>query len=217
MVKKNITRWLFCGLVFCGTIDATFANDNVEVEKVNLTAEDAEAKWNPVQFLFWNDCQKKDVIGLRLLAMHKAQRVYGLDILSFVPSEEAYGIQCSIVSHISETGKGIQVALGNNYTNYSGLQAAAVNMTVDNSKLSRASGLQVAIINFANFLDGVQVGLWNSANWGGAQIGLINSADAAKVQIGLLNINKNSSLFPVLPLINVSNGEEQNQTKASWF
>ena len=217
MLKKNIIKLLFCGLVCCAGVDKIFANDTIEMEKINLTAEDADAKWNPVQFLFWTDCQNKDVIGFRLLAMHKAKRVYGLDILSFVPAEEAYGIQCSIVSHISETGKGIQVSLGNNYTNYSGLQAAAVNMTVDNSKLSRASGLQAAIINVANFLDGIQVGLWNSADWGGAQIGLINSADAAKLQIGLLNVNKNSSLFPVLPVINVSNGEEENQTKPSWF
>ncbi len=216
MIKKSILSLLCCGVALCGSTTTLMANDNgSDMQAVEYIAKQQE--WTATQFLFWNDCQDKDIYGIRLLAMQKARKVIGLDLLSFVPVEEAYGLQCSIVSHIAQNGQGIQVSLGNNYTNYSGLQCAIVNMTVDNNKLSRASGLQAALINVANFLDGIQVGIWNDANWGGAQIGLVNTADAAKLQIGLLNINKNSSLFPVMPIINVSNGEEKNQTKASWF
>ncbi|UDQ98191.1 hypothetical protein AAEX28_14565 [Lentisphaerota bacterium WC36G] len=217
MLNKKLICTLIGGLSIFASLKNIRAEDGYNSQINNISYEDSEAKWNPIQFLFWDNCENKDVYGLRLLAVHKAKKVTGVDIVSFSEAEEAYGIQCGIVSHISGNGKGIQVSLGNNYTNYSGLQAAAVNMTVDKGSLSRASGVQAAIINVANFLDGVQVGLWNSANWGGAQIGLINTGDATKLQIGLLCVNKNSSLFPVLPIVNVSNGEEKNQTKPSWF
>ena len=66
-------------------------------------------------------------------------------------------------------------------------------------------GFQSALITEAGTLRGVQWGFFNYCGEldNGNQIGFINYAVSGRgLQIGLINVLKESSLFPVLPIIN---------------
>ena len=84
---------------------------------------------------------------------------------------------------------------------------------------STLAGLGLGVVNFVeNEMYGVQVGLWNHANWGaGLQAGLVNTAssfaglqvgafnwadDLDGLQLGLINVIADQTVF-VFPILNI--------------
>jgi hypothetical protein len=67
-------------------------------------------------------------------------------------------------------------------------------------------GLQTALVDTGNAVEGVQWGFYNGAkNMNGLQLGFINVADNIKgLQVGLVNVIKKNGWFPVMVIVNGS-------------
>jgi hypothetical protein len=150
--------------------------------------------WTPVQLALWNPIQVfgegTSVTGLRLTGISGANRdVTGLDLLG-------------LASRTRGDQTGLQLALydevGGDLT---GWQIGAFATDVD----GRARGLQsAALYNHAGEGVGVQLagGLNRTERMRGLQIALVNwTDDLDGVQIGLVNINRNGWI-PFLPVLN---------------
>lgn len=104
--------------------------------------------------------------------------------------------------------KGAQIGAVNHSGSFCGLQDGIVNVSG-----SSFAGVQFALGNFANDLQGLQMGWYFllgvnmvSGEMSGCQIGLVNYAERIRggVQIGLVNIIAENGWLPVLPIINGS-------------
>ena len=142
------------------------------------------------------------------------------------------GVQTALLVNRAGTGSGVQLAAGCNFSDrYRGVQVALVNLDGDdvhgaqigfvNVGAKEFSGLQLGafngspegsyrgwqagLLNTADTLSGVQVGLVNLADSAeGWQVGLYNDARTLRgVQIGLLNRVVESDL-PFLPFLRLS-------------
>lgn len=73
-----------------------------------------------------------------------------------------------------------------------------------NSAAANTTGIQIACVNLAGGMSGMQVGLYNAADETfGVQIGVVNySVNMAGLQIGLINIISESTI-PVMPILNI--------------
>ncbi|MDO4161144.1 MAG: DUF3943 domain-containing protein [Prevotellaceae bacterium] len=129
---------------------------------------------------------------LNLMSSFALKEMHGLQIagLSGIASD-MHGVQLSVFSNVSLTPfKGIQLS---GVTNISrgvklGIQASAL----ANISSSYMRGLQMAPYNYADTLNGSQIGVFNVciSHPRGVQIGIVNySRDTVAHKIGLVNIN----------------------------
>jgi hypothetical protein len=160
-------------------------------------------------------------VQLGLFGVSARRYAKGLQLgLFFTDTAELLGVQLAGVANVARAFQtGLQLTLGANYAGVSaqGMQAGGlVNYAAQvfgtqlafgvNVALECAYGLQLASLNFAPRLMGVQLGFGNGAHHvhglqagglnvatgrvRGAQIGLINYAEEADVSIALLGVTK---------------------------
>lgn len=106
------------------------------------------------------------------------------------------GVEVGVLwNHKSEFVSGVQIAAGANISNgpVDGVQIALVNIAGQNSE-----GLQLGLTNFAEDLNGLQVGLFNWGSQTEVQIGIINIAEKSDFSLGIFNLNWGYALHPVL-------------------
>jgi hypothetical protein len=112
-------------------------------------------------------------------------------VISSVAAEGGHGVQLSGTSNMSaQEFNGLQLSGINNITNgmNRGLQLSAI-LNVSESKMG---GWQLGAINFADSLNGAQIGVFNIARKRpkGWQVGIVNlSYDSIGHKIGLVNVN----------------------------
>jgi len=113
--------------------------------------------------------------------------VYGVQLSGFMNhSKIAEGVRCGFVNVSTEWTKGLQLGVLNlNFQNSTGLDLAVVNTASKNMR-----GVQLGIVNYVSNQKGVQLGIFNSAEW-------------SSIQFGLINIIKNGWL-PFFPFFNFS-------------
>ena len=202
MILKSIPVYL---LAFCFGVNV-FAED-VKKEIVKEQSCSKAENVNAVENNYYN---------IRCFDFFAESALVGIDLFNFSPVKKTFGLQVNFLNKVIEEGGGLQLGFSNETKKYTGLQIGLVNTPLENST-SIFKGFQAGIYNKSDKLNGAQIGLWNKNSWGGLQIGLINDGRSSRFQIGLLNMNKESALFPVLPLINFSFADDQQYTKASWF
>jgi len=109
-----------------------------------------------------------------------------------------------IANIVNNDGTSLQIALVNfSEFTFTGLQIGAVNVAAFDDNAG-AEAFQIGVLyNYANAINGAQIGLINHANYAkGLQIGLINyAADMSGIQIGLINVI-DSKDYPFFPIIN---------------
>ena len=112
-------------------------------------------------------------------------------VVSSVAIEGGHGVQLSSMSNTSaHTFNGLQLSAINNITQ--GMDKGVQLSGILNVSSAMQRGLQFAAINYADSLNGAQVGVFNIARKRpkGWQVGLINlSYDSIGHKIGLVNIN----------------------------
>ncbi|MBR6121425.1 MAG: DUF3943 domain-containing protein [Prevotella sp.] len=112
-------------------------------------------------------------------------------VVSSVATEGGHGVQLSSMSNTSaHTFNGLQLSAINNITQ--GMDKGVQLSGLLNVSSAMQRGLQFAAINYADSLNGAQVGVFNIARKRpkGWQVGLINlSYDSIGHKIGLVNIN----------------------------
>lgn len=111
--------------------------------------------------------------------------------LNLIYGRNAYvtGLDVGLVNHTKTgTSKGVQFGMvGLVESDFVGWQSNDINITKGNFK-----GLQLGVVNYANYANGVQ-------------FGLVNYAVSMKgLQIGLVNIIRQGGQFPVFPIVNWS-------------
>lgn len=135
-------------------------------------------------------------------------RVYGVQIGGVLNSAGGClrGVQISGVSNVAQAANGVQAALLTNActTPFRGVQVAGItNISMGvkrgvqfagavNVCSSYMRGIQTAVYNYADTLNGSQIGLFNVcvSHPRGVQVGLINySRDTVAHKIGLVNVN----------------------------
>jgi len=216
------------GLLFtCAAVEAS----ETEEETTHMTPLQVSV-WNPVQLA----PEDWDVCGLRLNLPYGNNRdVHGIDIgIANNVTRSVIGIQIGIQNQIEDWKHifgivsggeqhltGVQLGSWNRcWGSVTGLQIGGYNLS------GRLKGAQLlGTFNDASGFDGVQFGLFNSANRlpfrtdsRGLQLGVWNCADSMKglqvglvnytrtmtgVQIGAINIIRENAV-PFLPVINVS-------------
>lgn len=127
--------------------------------------------------------------GLQIGGFNMAENFAGLGQLGLVNvvDEMAFGIQLGLGNYADDEMAGVQLGVVNlSDDDYFGLQIGAINITDDD-----IVGAQVSLLNVAKKVQGVQIGL---VNW---------TRRLEGIQIGLVNVVK-KSMFPVLPLVNIS-------------
>ena len=129
-----------------------------------------------------------------------------ISVLTNVVRKNLQGVQISGMTNFAVQGKGIQISLLNNTTTseFKGLQISPItNISMGMKKgiqlagaanicSSYMRGFQAAIYNYADTLNGSQIGLFNAciSHPRGVQIGLVNySRDTIAHKIGLINVN----------------------------
>jgi len=130
--------------------------------------------------------------------------VNGAQLLAMVNAiDSVNGLQCGGVNFARSYVNGVQIGGYGNITEneLNGVQIGGFNNITDNE----LNGLQVSLVlNLAGHGSGVQLGGWNDSktSFCGMQLGLINTADdLSGVQIGLINLNK-SAWLSLTPFIN---------------
>ena len=112
-------------------------------------------------------------------------------VISSVATDGGHGVQLSVVSNaVSHRFDGLQLSIINNIIQgmNQGIQLSAL-LNVSSSMMR---GAQIGAFNYADSLNGAQVGLFNVARKRpkGWQIGLVNlSYDSIGHKIGLINVN----------------------------
>ena len=147
-----------------------------------------------------------DIDGARLgLFYTKNNDVKGLDV-NFLVSHttgDFEGVQIwGLLNVIEGDMEGVQVFNGINVTG--GYTDGYKVMNFVNSDKNVRGGRIVAFVNYTDELDGLDIGFVNvSKKAKGIQIGAFNYAEVLDgIQVGFVNVAMNSSIFPVLPLVN---------------
>ena len=118
-------------------------------------------------------------------------------VISSVAIDGGHGVQFSGISNTSGLNfNGLQLSSTSNITN--GMERGMQLSGILNVSSSVMGGVQLAILNYADSLRGLQIGLMNDAHTrsrGGWQVGLVNiSGDTLRHKIGLVNINPKTVL-----------------------
>jgi hypothetical protein len=161
-----------------------------------LFATGCASSWSPVGVGLWPSVQFPD----------KDEDVYGVRLsLLAAENSDVVGLDVSLGTNVCDSVTGLQIALFRNdcKDRSAGIQIAGFLNTVLDFTLfnrhsrfdPRFSGLQVAPVNYAERLNGLQVGLLNAGIPCGLQIGPVNFGDAWRsepgafrfVQIGIWN------------------------------
>ncbi|MBQ6209859.1 MAG: DUF3943 domain-containing protein [Prevotella sp.] len=153
--------------------------------------------------------QNKDVELHRTLADSSRVTAVSIGVLSEVDTLQ--GVQFSLFSNMVESMKGIQLTSFSNMstTPFQGIQLSGfsnfslgVKKGIQVSSLLNVSssymrGLQAAAYNYADSLNGTQLGIINVAHTHprGWQVGIINyTHDSVAHKIGLVNVNPNTTI-----------------------
>ena len=117
-------------------------------------------------------------------------------IISSVATDGGHGVQLSVVSNAVSYGfDGLQLSIINNIIQ--GMNQGVQLSALLNVSSSMMRGVQVGTFNYADTLNGAQVGLFNVARKHpkGWQIGLINlSYDSIGHKVGLINVNPTTDI-----------------------
>ena len=117
-------------------------------------------------------------------------------IISSVATDGGHGVQLSVVSNAVSYGfDGLQLSIINNIIQ--GMNQGVQLSALLNVSSSMMRGVQVGAFNYADTLNGAQVGLFNVARKHpkGWQIGLINlSYDSIGHKVGLINVNPTTDI-----------------------
>ena len=117
-------------------------------------------------------------------------------IISSVATDGGHGVQLSVVSNAVSYGfDGLQLSIINNIIQ--GMNQGVQLCALLNVSSSMMRGVQVGTFNYADTLNGAQVGLFNVARKHpkGWQIGLINlSYDSIGHKVGLINVNPTTDI-----------------------
>ena len=117
-------------------------------------------------------------------------------IISSVATDGGHGVQLSVVSNAVSYGfDGLQLSIINNIIQ--GMNQGVQLCALLNVSSSMMRGVQVGAFNYADTLNGAQVGLFNVARKHpkGWQIGLINlSYDSIGHKVGLINVNPTTDI-----------------------
>ncbi|MDR2427155.1 MAG: hypothetical protein LBD46_08280 [Endomicrobium sp.] len=177
------------------------------VTVIAMFSVSAFAAFTPLKLSVWG----------KKIALPPVGDVYGVELGLASYSPVLKGIQYNILFSKSDNMIGLQTAFVTRSRKFIGLQMGISNLTNHDGDFS---GMQIGAVNRAKFfrglqigvifnkvaeeMNGVQIGLINSATvFRGLQIGLINTArDAKGVQLGLINIMRNSYV-PVMVILNV--------------
>lgn len=112
-------------------------------------------------------------------------------VISSVATDGGHGVQLSVVSNaVSHRFDGLQLSIINNIIQ--GMNQSVQLSALLNVSSSMMRGAQIGAFNYADSLNGAQVGLFNVARKRpkGWQIGLVNlSYDSIGHKIGLINVN----------------------------
>ena len=112
-------------------------------------------------------------------------------VISSVATDGGHGVQLSVVSNaVSHRFDGLQLSIINNIIQ--GMNQGVQLSALLNVSSSMMRGAQIGAFNYADSLNGAQVGLFNVARKRpkGWQIGLVNlSYDSIGHKIGLINVN----------------------------
>lgn len=129
-----------------------------------------------------------------------------LNAMTSLAHQEVRGLQCAGLSNIGTSIRGVQLAMFSNMSlsSFRGMQIGGVTnisrgvekgvqlTALANISSSYMRGLQIGAYNYADTLNGSQIGLFNACirHPRGVQIGLVNySRDTTAHKIGLVNIN----------------------------
>lgn len=117
-------------------------------------------------------------------------------IISSVATDGGHGVQLSVVSNAVSYGfDGLQLSIINNIIQ--GMNQGVQLCALLNVSSSMMRGAQIGAFNYADTLNGAQVGLFNVARKHpkGWQIGLINlSYDSIGHKVGLINVNPTTDI-----------------------
>lgn len=129
-----------------------------------------------------------------------------LSILTSAIKKDMQGVQISALNNFATKGNGIQIGMFSNASTstFKGIQLAGISNVSMGMKRgiqlagaanicsSSMRGIQTAVYNYADTLNGSQIGLFNAciSHPRGVQIGIINySRDTVAHKIGLVNVN----------------------------
>ena len=143
-------------------------------------------------------CAQKSPVGI--VSVQDTVKVFQLGVISSVNTNGGHGIQLAGVSNMSaNTFNGLQLGGVNNITQgmNHGLQLSGL-LNVSSSMMR---GWQWGALNYADSLNGVQIGVFNVARNRpkGWQIGLVNvSYDSIGHKVGLVNIGPSTDIDVML-------------------
>jgi hypothetical protein len=173
------------------------------LSSLSFSAEKIElGVFSPIQL----NSPETDIDGARFgLFYTKNADVKGLDI-NFLVSHttgDFEGVQAvGLLNIIEGDMEGVQVFNGINVTD--GYTDGYKIINFVNIDKDIRGGRIIATVNYADELDGFDLGAVNVAKKAkGIQIGFFNYAEVLDgFQVGFINVAMNSSIFPVLPLVN---------------
>ena len=161
-----------------------------------------EVKWVLFFYLFtflpFTAMAQKSPVGI--ISVQDSVKSIQFGLISSVATDGVHGLQLSGVSNASaQRFNGLQLSSVNNIVNSMdrGLQLSAI-LNVSSAMMR---GWQMGVVNYADSLDGAQVGLVNVARKHprGWQVGLINvSFDSIGHKIGLVNVNPMTTIDVML-------------------
>ena len=132
---------------------------------------------------------QKSPVGI--VSVQDSVKSVQVGVISSVAADGGHGVQLSGVSNTSaHRFNGLQLSSINNIT--AGMDHGVQLSGILNVSSSKQRGLQLATINFADTLNGAQIGVFNIARKRpkGWQVGLVNlSYDSIGHKIGLVNVN----------------------------
>jgi hypothetical protein len=121
-------------------------------------------------------------------------------------SENVAGIDVGVVNHATDKVAGLQLGVANiGGGEMSGIQASAFNKVYENAYGWQSGAICTSVDGNGAGLQTSGILNQVSKTFRGLQVGLVNIADELHgVQIGLLNFNRASNYFSFFPFINVS-------------
>ena len=132
---------------------------------------------------------QKSPVGI--VSVQDSVKSVQVGVISSVATEGGHGLQLSAISNASaHKFNGVQLSTTSNIT--AGMDKGVQLSALLNVSSAMQRGLQLGAINYADSLNGAQVGLFNVARKRpkGWQVGLVNlSYDSIGHKIGLVNIN----------------------------
>lgn len=136
-----------------------------------------------------NVCAQRFPVGI--VSVQDTVKSFQLGVISSIAEEGGHGVQLAGVSNMSaHTFNGLQLSGVSNIT--SGMDRGLQLSGILNVSSGMMRGWQWGAVNYADSLDGVQIGAFNVARKRprGWQVGLVNlSYDTIGHKIGLVNIN----------------------------